>query len=411
MSKITVPLGTLVICLFITGGAIAQIQIGTVRGTVVDPSGAVESGAKVILDNSITGYQNIAMTDQSGQFTINNVPFARYALKVSAAGFQTAIQDVSVRSNFPVVIDLRLALAGSSESISVEAKPGLVETDSSSTELEIHASFVQRRPGAIRDGQLQRLIATAPGLTTENNGLLHIRGVDDGVLYVIDGVPAADRIDRVSASPIDAESIQSMNIISGNIPAEFGGRAGAVVAIQPKSGISAPFAGSISAGAGNPHAGALDASLGGSHQNRFGFFVVSSASRSDWFLDPVDPRNFNNSGGAVRLNVRSDWHPTANDIVLLHVSQRNRPACAERPRTGTGWPATAARTKRQQTISQLATRLVFHNCQQHRLLPPVLSGELEGKRIRYPYLCKPGSSTRAAGSYRQRHTLYPRPYF
>ena len=61
---------------------------------------------------------------------------------------------------------------------------------------------------------------------TENNGLLHIRGVDDGVLFVVDGVPAADRVDVLSGSPLDAESLQSMSIITGNVPAEFGGNQG-----------------------------------------------------------------------------------------------------------------------------------------------------------------------------------------
>jgi hypothetical protein len=43
---------------------------------------------------------------------------------------------------------------------------------------------------------LQRVIATAPGWTTQNNGLLHIRGVDDGILYVVDGIPTVDRLEQ-----------------------------------------------------------------------------------------------------------------------------------------------------------------------------------------------------------------------
>ena len=69
--------------------------------------------------------------------------------------------------------------------------------------------------------------------------------MDDGILYVIDGIPIVDRLDAVSASPIDTGTINSMQVITGNIPAEFGGRAAAVVIVHPKSGIDSPLVGEI----------------------------------------------------------------------------------------------------------------------------------------------------------------------
>ncbi len=300
--------------------ASAQIQIGTVKGVVVDATDAIIAQAKVSLDDSITGYSRRVATDSRGQFEFNNVPFANYTLRVETAGFQTSVQDISVRSNVPMALSIRMTAAGLSEEVTIESRGSLIEKDSSATQTRIDQSLIRRRPSAIVSRGLQNLIATTPGWATENNELLHIRGIDDGILYVVDGVPSSDRIDAVSATALDTEMIQSLSIITGNIPAEFGGRTGAVVLVQPKSGLDAPFAGSLQAGAGNFRAREIAWNASGSAGNRVGFFILNSFDASNRYLDPVDPRNFHNRGGAAHLAARSDWHPTSRDILLFDFS-------------------------------------------------------------------------------------------
>jgi TonB dependent receptor-like, beta-barrel/Carboxypeptidase regulatory-like domain len=306
--------------LVISNPSWAQIQIGTLKGTVADSAGAALPGAVVTLENTITGYRSIVTADERGAFTFNNVPFDSYLLRVHSTGFQPAAQEVRMRSNVPVTLDVTLSVSGASEAMTVKAEGGLVEEDSSSTETDLDESFIKRSPGANRPNQLQRLIATTPGWFADDNGLLHIRGVDDGVVFVVDGIPTISRLDALSASGFDTEMARSMNILTGNIPAEFGGRSGAVITIQPKSGIDTPFIGSVSASFGRFHTGAASYTLGGRIKKSFGLFIAGSANRSNRFLDPPDPRNFNNRGGAVMLNLRTDWHPTMKDLFLLNVS-------------------------------------------------------------------------------------------
>jgi hypothetical protein len=307
---------SLILCVSIA----AQIQIGTISGAVTDQAGARVVGAKIRLNNAVTGYDETRVADASGEFTFNNVPFAAYSLRVEAAGFQSTTQTISVRSNLPLTFDFKLTVATATASTTVEAREALVAGDSASSETDLAESFIERAGIVARGSGLQRLIATAPGWTTQNNGLMHIRGVDDGILYVVDGIPTVDRLDAVSANNFDADMIRSLNVITGNIPAEFGGRSGAIVQIQPKSGIDLPFSGSLAASSGNFRAGEITATAGGNFNRRFGFFIASSADRSDRFLDPVDLGNFNNRGGAIKFNTRMDWHPDARDIVLLDIA-------------------------------------------------------------------------------------------
>ncbi len=298
-------------------GANAQIRIGTVTGVVTDPAGARIAGARLTLSNAIASFDETRIADASGEFAFNNLPFATYSLHFEAAGFQTASQQLSVRSNLPLSLQLQLSVSTASGSATVAARNELTVGDSASSETGLTESFIRRSVGATRSLGLQRLIATTPGWTTQNNGLMHIRGVDDGILYVVDGIPTVDRLDAVSASNFDTDMIRSLNVITGNIPAEFGGRSGAIVQIQPKSGIDAPFSGSIGASHGSFRAGEITATAGGSFNRRFGMFAAGSACRSDRFLDPVDLGNFNNHGGAIKFNVRADWHPTVRDILLF----------------------------------------------------------------------------------------------
>lgn len=313
-------IGLVFLLLISSTAARAQIQIGTIGGTVTDSAGARLPRAEVTLDNSLTGFHVATTASGQGDYVFNNVPFGSYSLRASAADFQPVKQTVSIRSNIPLVANLTLALAVVKETVSVVADDSLLQPDSSSTTTTVDESFLRRMPGAARNREVQNVIATTPGWRAENDGLLHVRGVDDGTLYVVDGVPVTDRVDVVSGNAYDTEMIRSLTVLTGNIPAEFGGRSGAVVTIQSKSMIDVPLAGSLSLGAGSYRTHDVSATLGGNFKQKFGFLVTASGNRSRRFLDPVDPRNFNNRGGALRLNVRTDWQPTAKDLVLLTVS-------------------------------------------------------------------------------------------
>jgi len=298
----------------------AQIQIGTISGVVLDSTGATLAGARVVLENPLTGFAHQTASDSRGAFAFNNVPFAQYNLRIEASGFQAATRQLAVRSNLPIAVEVRLSAAGANEAVSVTEGDGLIDKGSSSTEHKLEENFVAHFPTTNRNRQLQSVVATLPGWNTENDGLMHIRGVDDGVLYVIDGIPTVDRLDALFASAPDTEMIRSVEVITGNVPAEFGGRSGAVVALQPKSGLDAGWWGSLNLGFSSFNTKDVSAAFGGSVGKKLGLFFSASGNRSARFLDPVDERNFNNLGGALKFNLRSDYHPTTKDILLFNLS-------------------------------------------------------------------------------------------
>src|SRR6516162_3122679 len=99
----------LALLLISAGATQSQIRIGTVRGTVTDPNGAVVRGAQVTLDNRLTGFRNNSMTGEEGTYTFNEVPFGSYSVTVKLAGFEQTTRAVNVASNIPAVIDVSLS--------------------------------------------------------------------------------------------------------------------------------------------------------------------------------------------------------------------------------------------------------------------------------------------------------------
>jgi hypothetical protein len=298
----------------------AQIEISSVQVTITDPSGALVRDARVVLSNPINHSSEVGIADESGTYVFNDVPFDRYTLTIEAPGFRLAKQEVTVRSNLPVALNIALTLAGSQETMQVQARSGLVESESASTETDLAQVQIDELPGVSGSHQLQQIVATTPGMVTENDGLLHVRGVDDGVLYVIDGIPIMDRVDALTGISPDVNAIRSMNVMTGGIPAEFGGRSGAVVQIEEKTGLDSAWMGSVTAGAGSFDATEISSTIGGSITNKLGIFAAETFSRSHRFLDPPDPGNFNNRGGAGKLNGRLDFKPSDGDLLILHAS-------------------------------------------------------------------------------------------
>ncbi len=295
----------------------SQVHVGTLRGVVMDQSEALIVGAEVRIEDSLSGFHANSRTDERGEFRFDNLYYGIFTLRAYADGFSPGITSVEIRSNVVVRQHIRLNVGPAVAKVDVATSPDvLIDPQQTSTSTRLGALQIDHAPGVVRSQDLYRLLGTA-GITTQNNGLLHLRGSEDGILYVVDGVPTRDRIDLISAGGFDQDSIRSLQLITGGFPAEFGGRSGAVAVIQANSGINSNFAGRFSGGVGDYRTQDVGGSIAYGWGNRFGIFAAGSGNRSDRFLDPVVEDNFNNRGRRRSLSFRADWHPTNHDLIFF----------------------------------------------------------------------------------------------
>jgi Carboxypeptidase regulatory-like domain len=291
----------------------AAVGSGSIRGRLLGPTGEAIAGINIDLRNDITGFRAEVATGGDGTFQFFNVPCNPYELHVEAKGFQTVHQSVDVRSAAPIEVPIALKLATMSEQVTVTAEgtAAQLETDSSVSHVDIDKSYIARAPATVSSRAMEELITATPGFAKDENGRYHFQGSHSQGQFVIDGQTISDQTGVTFSNSIDPGIAQSMEIIYGNVAAEYGEKVGSVVNLVTKSGLGRPLHGDVYGGAArySTYEGGL--ALGGGSKN-FAAFTSLNGSWSDRFLDPVNFDNLHNAGDTQRGFLRLDY--AADDL-------------------------------------------------------------------------------------------------
>ena len=164
------------------------------------------------------------------------------------------------------------------------------------------------------------MLATVPGWGSEDNGLLHVRGVDEGVLYVVDGVPSYERFDSLFGVAPDPMTLESITVSTGYIPPEFGFKSGAVVEVRSVSSVADRWAGSGEGLLASDDAVDGAVVVGGPLSDSSSLALNLGSFRSSRFLDPTHPDNFHNSGSAMTGGGRVRMAASPSSSVLQAVA-------------------------------------------------------------------------------------------
>jgi outer membrane receptor protein involved in Fe transport len=292
--------------------ALAQLQTARVQGTVVDSQGQPVPGAAVVLADPLGSVVQTATSDAAGRFSLADVAPGRFTLRAEPAGAagQSAWMPLTIEAALPLDVVVRLP-PRLEEAIRVEGR-----IDAASTRVSLAGDSLAAVPVRIRGRSLQDAIATVPGWSTEDNGLLHTRGVDDGFLYVIDGVPVYERLDALHGVAPDVQSLSSINVVTGYVAPEFGYKAGGVIEVRSASAADRWRAtADVGIGSYTTADGGVVAS--GSVGRDVGLRVAASSLRSDRFLDPVHPDNLHNTGSQASTFGDVDYRGGSRDRVRV----------------------------------------------------------------------------------------------
>jgi len=210
---------------------LAQLQPSVVSGRLFGPQGSPVRGAEVILLDALGQRIDSAVSDTEGRFRIRSVPPGTYYLRAAARALRSASHRLVVADGLPLAIDLVLT-AQLSETVNVG--PG-TSGPGGAAGTTLAGTAVQRTASPLRANALRAAVAGSPGWTAEDNGLLHHRGVDDGLLFVLDGIPVYERLDPQFAAGLNPLTLGSVRVLSGYVPAEYGLRSGGVVEVRSES--------------------------------------------------------------------------------------------------------------------------------------------------------------------------------
>ena len=158
-----------IVVIFNAGAASAQSggSSGSISGTIADPSGAVVANAGIEIHNAVSGFDRTTTTDANGRFSFPNVPFNPYHMTVTAQGFAPYAQDVEVRSLVGVNVKVGLAVASSTDTVTVEAGTDLLENDPTS-HTDIDRGLFDKIPLESASSSVSSLVTLpTPGVAAE----------------------------------------------------------------------------------------------------------------------------------------------------------------------------------------------------------------------------------------------------
>ncbi|HET7813390.1 MAG TPA: TonB-dependent receptor, partial [Candidatus Baltobacteraceae bacterium] len=218
---------------------------GVVRGTVT-VNGSPQAGVAIALTGE--GSTLRGTSDAGGTYVFPQVPFGSYTLSASYTGVKTLTQPVVVASDEVLVLNLALGALKTIANLNVTSRAGVTGTPVSQN------AVTKRQLEALpSNNSLNSIIETVPGIVkfSYNEPVAH--GFH-GVSYELDGAPLPQATSSNFAELVDPKSIDSVEIFTGAMPAEYGGsRSGAVINIisNRASDLSVPYQGSLTLGGGN----------------------------------------------------------------------------------------------------------------------------------------------------------------
>jgi len=295
-----------------------SLGAGTVDGTVTDPSGAVIPGASVGIENRVTGYKRTMNTDANGSFRFDNIPPNKYALSVSAQGFSAVQQTVDVRSAVPQSLKIPLIVAGTSATVEVSSAADLVENVPTAHN-DVDQSLIGRMVLTTPGGGLSDVITqSSPNAVRDSNGFFHPLGDHAQSSISLDNQPISDQQSKAFSTQLPVNAIQSLEVITGGPPAEYGDKTSLVINAITKSGlgVTRPF-GSLSAMYGSFGTTQEQATFGFGNK-KVGNFTAFDFERSSRFLDPPEFTALHDRGKSATIFNRFDYSPGPNDSLHLN---------------------------------------------------------------------------------------------
>lgn len=290
---------------------------GTITVHVNDPSSAAIPKASAQLLNRVTNFKQAAVSDTSGTLRFVNVPPASYHLQITAPGFANFDQDVDVRSPVPQEMTVQLQLGEARTTVEVEATDLLENVPYAHNDIDISnlSKLPMTSPGS---GMSDAIILSNAAVVGDSDGFFHPLGDHAQTTFSIDGQPISDQQSKNFSTQLPLNVIQSMELITGAPPAEYGDKTSMVVNATTKSGIGQKPNGSILGQIGSFGTYSEEATFGFGSP-RVGNFVAVNALRSGRFLDTPEWTPLHATGTNGTVFDRFDVQPTGRDSIHLNL--------------------------------------------------------------------------------------------
>jgi hypothetical protein len=232
------------------GTGLAQYNTAEISGTVKDPQGGVLPGVTVTATHLVSGLVVERVSDGDGRFFLPALPVGDYNITAELSGFRQFVQKgLTLRVGQKIDLTVGLEIGQLTDAVTVTSEAPLLRTVNAEISEIIDNRQVEQLPlngrQFIQLAQLTDGVTIAPGGTRgaalgQAGPLPNVYGQRGGHnIYLIDGVKVTDELfNNLVISP-SVDAIQEFKIQKTMYPAEFGGKASALINVVTKSGSNA----------------------------------------------------------------------------------------------------------------------------------------------------------------------------
>ncbi|HEV2133556.1 MAG TPA: TonB-dependent receptor [Terracidiphilus sp.] len=227
---------------------IAQVDQGTVTGTITDTQGAVVPGAKVTLTQIETGLVLQGITNHAGIYVFSPVKIGNYTVSATSTGFQTITHTgLTLNVNQTLVVNMTLHPGQVTQTVTVQAGAAeLLQKEDASTGQVVSSKVINETPLALRNyvfiAQLAAGVTEAQGSRGQGRGDFNSNGLRaEQNNFILDGVDNnSNQVDFLNAASFNVkpppDALAEFKVQTGDYDAEFGHSAGAVINAAIKNG-------------------------------------------------------------------------------------------------------------------------------------------------------------------------------
>ena len=255
----------------------------TVRGVVHDSQHRPIAGAEITLKVADSAFTLNANTTSEGDFELPPTPIGVYTLQITAPGFASVTQPLTVASGTNPVLHFLLPIAAATQTVVVQGlEPSISATDSVTPTTLITRADIDQTPGASRTIGMQMITDYVPGAYMTHD-MLHMRGGHQ-TSWLIDGVAIPNTKIASNVGPqIDPKDIDSLEMQRGSYSSDVGDRTYGVFNVLPRNGFERSRDAELLVSAGNFYTGETQLSLG-DHSAATAWYASLTGSRSNYGL-------------------------------------------------------------------------------------------------------------------------------
>lgn len=234
---------------FRSAPALAQVEAGTISGTVHDTSGAVIAGATVTAKNVSTAAVHTVQTGETGQYILPGLAPGIYELTVTSTGFASFKARAELTVGGHTSLDAQLSVSGQTTTVEVVAGEGAtVNTETQEISEVISPEQIAQLPSLNRN--VYDFVSTAGNVSSgdrmgsasdQNTGTRGVGYVingqrSSGSEILLDGAENVDLFTATVGQNVSPDVVQEYRIVTNNFEAQYGRASGGVVNVLTKAG-------------------------------------------------------------------------------------------------------------------------------------------------------------------------------